>query len=121
MNFLFIGIYALIRFFIRFSKQELTIKKQISYYIPAVLLGFFIGAFAFVPSVYGYLNNFRPSFSDPIPWFDLHDDFLFTSRVLIVPALFFLLAFSKKNCINLSHSYFLALYPVCFSSFIIVR
>ncbi|MBM7841141.1 putative membrane protein YfhO [Alkalihalobacillus xiaoxiensis] len=96
MNFLFIGIYALIRFFIRFSKQELTIKKQISYYIPAVLLGFFIGAFAFVPSVYGYLNNFRPSFSDPIPWFDLHDDFLFTSRVLIVPALFFLLAFSKK-------------------------
>ncbi|WP_169871163.1 YfhO family protein [Shouchella patagoniensis] len=96
MNFIFIGIYVVLRFFIQLSDNEASIKQQLKQYVPAVVVGFLLGAIAFVPAVYGYLNNYRPSFSNPIEWFDLHDNLLFTSRLFILPAIFVFLLFCKK-------------------------
>ncbi len=96
MNFIFIGIYAILRFFIKFSKEEVSIKHQLYTYIPATTLGFFIGSFAFVPAVYGFLNNQRPPFEQSIEWFDFHDEIFFTSRYLLIPALFILFICCKS-------------------------
>ncbi len=96
MNFIFIGLYVVLRFVIQLSDSEASVKQQLKQYVPAVVIGFLIGAIAFVPAVYGYLNNYRPSFSRPIEWFDLHDNLLFTSRLFILPAIFVFFLFCKK-------------------------
>ncbi len=91
MNFLFIAIYAILRSLIKFSRDEVSMKQQFFTYLPATILGFFIGSFSFVPAVYGFLNNQRPPFEQSIEWFHFHDEIFFTSRYLLIPALFILL------------------------------
>ncbi|WP_181291306.1 YfhO family protein [Shouchella clausii] len=96
MNFLFIGLYALLRFFFPLSNHESSIKQQLRLYIPSVLIGFLIGAIAFIPAVYGYVNNYRPAFTDPIKWVELHDNVFYTSRLLILPAIFIFCLFARS-------------------------
>ncbi|MFS0561367.1 YfhO family protein [Terribacillus sp. 179-K 1B1 HS] len=88
ISFVFIGIYVIARWFIKLSEDELPIKFQLLYFIPAVLLGFGIGSISFIPSVYAFLNNYRPAFDDPIPFYGNDDNILFTSRTLLLPVLF---------------------------------
>ncbi|PAF39994.1 hypothetical protein CHH69_05200 [Terribacillus saccharophilus] len=88
ISFVFIGIYVIARWFIKLSEDELPIKSQLLYFIPAVLLGFGIGSISFIPSVYAFLNNYRPAFDDPIPFYGNDDNILFTSRTLLLPVLF---------------------------------
>ena len=59
----------------------------------STLLSFGISAAFFVPSVYGFLNNIRPPYDQSIPWFDLHDHLLFTSRVYLLPVIFLICMF----------------------------
>ncbi|MDG3044252.1 YfhO family protein [Bacillus sp. B6(2022)] len=47
----------------------------------------------FIPSVYGFLNNVRPPYEQAIPWFELHDHLLFTSRVYLLPVIFLICMF----------------------------
>ncbi|MFK3939108.1 YfhO family protein [Alkalihalobacillus sp. NPDC078783] len=96
MSCLFVAIYVLLRWFIRFPDDQTTILEQVKYYIPSILLSFAIGAISFVPAVYGFLNNYRPPFEDPIEWFAIHDNIFYTSRTLILPALFLLFIFLKS-------------------------
>ncbi|MEY8749960.1 YfhO family protein [Alkalicoccobacillus gibsonii] len=96
MSCLFVAIYVLLRWFIRSSDDLATIREQVKYYIPSILISFAIGAISFVPAVYGFLNNYRPPFEDPIDWFSLHDNIFYTSRTLILPALFLLFVFIKS-------------------------
>lgn len=59
----------------------------------STLLSFGISAAFFIPSVYGFLNNIRPPYEQAIPWFDLHDHLLFTSRVYLLPVIFLICLF----------------------------
>ncbi|SNZ17033.1 Uncharacterized membrane protein YfhO [Terribacillus aidingensis] len=91
ISFLFIGIYVISRWIIKLSDNEVPIRTQLLYFVPAVMLGFGIGAISFVPAVYAFLNNYRPAFEDVIPFYENEDNILFTSRTLFVPVLFVLL------------------------------
>ncbi|QXE02111.1 YfhO family protein [Terribacillus sp. DMT04] len=91
ISFLFIGIYVIARWLIKLSDHEVPIRTQLLYFVPAVILGFGIGAISFVPAVYAFLNNYRPAFEDVIPFYENEDNILFTSRTLFVPVLFVLL------------------------------
>ncbi|MDQ0208491.1 YfhO family protein [Alkalicoccobacillus murimartini] len=88
MSCLFVAIYVLLRWIIRFNEDKASIFEQVKLYIPAVVLSFAIGAISFIPAVYGFLNNYRPPFEDPIELLDIGDNILFTSRTFIIPALF---------------------------------
>ncbi|MCM2676966.1 YfhO family protein [Alkalicoccobacillus plakortidis] len=96
MSCLFVAIYVLLRWCIRFKEDKASILEQIKLYIPAIILSFAIGAISFIPAVYGFLNNYRPPFEDPIDFLDLRDNILFTSRTLILPALFISFLFVKS-------------------------
>ncbi|TWT16054.1 YfhO family protein [Planomicrobium sp. CPCC 101079] len=94
INFLLVGIYILVRLFIPLSPQETEKKKAIELFLLAGIFGFGISAVAFIPSVYAYLNNHRPSFSQDIAWFETPENLLYTSRYVVLPAIFVLLLFS---------------------------
>ncbi|SDB98588.1 YfhO family protein [Shouchella lonarensis] len=95
MNLIFIGLYALLRLIMRFPDDRSTRMTQIRLYIPTLLLGFMISAIAFIPAAYGFLQNYRPAFSAPIEAFKIRDIVLFTSRLWIIPAVFFVLVFIR--------------------------
>ncbi|MGM9926085.1 MAG: YfhO family protein [Bacillus sp. (in: firmicutes)] len=96
MNFVFLGIYVILRWIIRMPEDQLTFRGQIRYYVPIGISSFLISAISFIPAVYGYLQNYRPDFEDEIVLFDLQDNVFFTSRLLIIPAVFVLLVFMKR-------------------------
>lgn len=93
INFLLSAIYILFRLFIPLSSAENNKKKKLLTFIGAGIIGFGIGAVAFIPAVYAYLNNHRPPFQQEIPIFDPFDNILYTSRYIILPALFVLFLF----------------------------
>lgn len=57
------------------------------------LISFGISAAVFVPVVYGYLNNLRPPYNEKIEWLNFDDNILFSSRIIVVPAIFLLFLF----------------------------
>jgi uncharacterized membrane protein YfhO len=85
VNFLLAFFYILVRFMIKFFKNEERPVKQIIQYCYLGIIGFLISAFAFIPSVIGYLENYRPEYTDVIPLLDFTDNILFNSRVLFLP------------------------------------
>ncbi|WZY00503.1 YfhO family protein [Bacillus sp. FSL W7-1360] len=91
MNLIFIGLYALMRLIIRFPNDQATRSVQIRFYIPALLLGFMVASVAFIPAVHGFLQNYRPSFSEPIAAFTLQDNLLYSSKLWLIPAIFLVL------------------------------
>lgn len=94
INLIFMAIYVVCRGFVRFEENETNRSRQLQLYLGSGLLGFGISAVAFVPAVYGYFNNYRPSYRFPIEIVDFSDDILFQSTFLIVPALFLLFVFT---------------------------
>ncbi|MFC4323767.1 YfhO family protein [Litchfieldia salsa] len=101
VNFLLMGIYILFRWMIPLSEGELKKSKQIKLYLINGVTGFLIGGVVFVPSVYGFLNNYRPSFEDHIPVFEFVDNILLNGRVVYIPVFvllsLFLFTFYKNK------------------------
>lgn len=85
VNFLLAFFYILLRFVIKFHKNEESPVKQITQYCYLGLIGFLISAFAFIPSIVAYLGNYRPEYTDIIPLLDFTDNILFNSRVFFLP------------------------------------
>jgi uncharacterized membrane protein YfhO len=94
INFLLAGIYILVRLAIRQSPGETSWLKAVRMFLVTGVIGFGISAVSFVPAVYAFLNNHRPAFEQDIPWIDLSDNVLITSRFIVLPAIFILLLFS---------------------------
>ncbi len=85
VNFLLAFFYILLRFVIKFDRNEEKPVKQILRYSYVGMIGFLVSAFAFIPSVIGYLKNYRPAYTDIIPLLGFTDNILFNSRVLFLP------------------------------------
>ncbi|WP_203332005.1 YfhO family protein [Planococcus beigongshangi] len=93
INFLLAGIYILFRLFIPLSAGEQHRRKKLKDMLISGIIAFGIGAIAFVPAVYAYLNNHRPAYEQAIPIFGPIDNILYTSRYILLPALFMLFLF----------------------------
>lgn len=91
INFLLAGIYIAARLFIPLAPQETKRIKALWTFLWTGLLGFGISAVSFIPAVYAFLNNHRPAFQQEIAWVDLSDNILFTSRYIVLPAIFVLM------------------------------
>lgn len=96
INFILALFYILLRFPIRFFNDEEKVSKQLIRYISLGIIGFLISSFAFIPAVMGYLDNYRPEFSDSIPLFTLTDNILFNSRVMFLPIFIIILVCIRK-------------------------
>ncbi|WP_422124170.1 YfhO family protein [Planococcus sp. X10-3] len=96
INFLLAGIYLLFRLFIPLTDAEGERKKKLLTFLTAGIVGFGVGAVGFIPAVYAYLNNHRPPFQQDIPIFEPIDNILFSSRYIILPALFVLFLFTFR-------------------------
>ncbi|NPC91903.1 YfhO family protein [Bacillus sp. WMMC1349] len=92
INLLFIVIYVLFRWLIRLGKEE-TRRIQFRIFAISCLISFGISAVSFVPAVYGFLNNLRPAYDQPIELYDFTDNILFSSRTILLPAIFLLFLF----------------------------
>lgn len=93
INFLLSAIYIGFRLFIPLDDAVETRKKRLLTFLATGLIGFGIGAVSFIPAVYAYLNNHRPPFQQDIPLLDPFDNILYSSRFIILPALFVLFLF----------------------------
>lgn len=91
INFLLAGIYIAVRLFIPLAAEETRRLKALGIFLWAGMLGFGISAVSFIPAVYAFLNNHRPAFQQEIAWLDLSDNILFTSRYVVLPAIFVLM------------------------------
>ncbi|MBG9770250.1 YfhO family protein [Bacillus vallismortis] len=105
INLIFIAIYVLFRWLIRLEQHEEKRWIQCRMFIVSGLISFGISAAAFVPVVYGYVNNLRPPYRENIEWLHFDDNILFTSRIIILPAVFllflFILSFYKNRVFRL--------------------
>ncbi|MGI8316285.1 YfhO family protein [Halobacillus mangrovi] len=101
ISLLFIGIYLLVRWLIPLEKHETGKLKQVKLFLISGGLGFGIGSLAFIPTVYAYLNNYRPSFNQERPLLDLSDNILLDSRTFllagVVVIFLFLFSFYKNR------------------------
>ncbi|MCY8790671.1 YfhO family protein [Bacillus inaquosorum] len=93
INLIFIGIYVLFRWLIRLDEHEEKRWIQCRMFLVSGIISFGISAAAFVPVVYGFLNNLRPPYSQKIEWLNFDDNILFSSRIIILPAAFLLFLF----------------------------
>ncbi len=96
INFLLAAIYILFRLFISLTAAEQNRRKILLNIGISGIIGFGIGAVAFIPAVYAYLNNHRPPFQQDIPIFDPFDNIIYSSRYIILPALFVLFLFTFR-------------------------
>ncbi|AAU22469.1 YfhO family protein [Bacillus licheniformis] len=97
INLIFIAIYIIFRWLIRLDpEKEAPRWKQFRMFAASGLISFGISAISFVPAVYGFLNNLRPPYDQAVAVYDLTDNILFSSRIVLLPAVFmlFLFAFS---------------------------
>ncbi|MCY8474572.1 YfhO family protein [Bacillus halotolerans] len=93
INLIFIGIYILFRWLIKLEDHEVKKWVQCRMFLVSGLISFGISAAVFVPVVYGYLNNLRPPYNEKIEWLNFDDNILFSSRIIVVPAIFLLFLF----------------------------
>ncbi|MFC7063731.1 YfhO family protein [Halobacillus seohaensis] len=94
VSFIFILIYFAFRLMIRLDANEVSRWRQFKLVVISGLTGSGISAVGFIPAIYSFLNNHRPAYSFPIEIVDFSDNILFTSRLVIVPALFLLFIFT---------------------------
>lgn len=90
INMMLTAIYITVRLFFPLTESEIPKRKAIGTFFVFGLLGLGISAISFVPAVYAYLNNHRPAFQQDIEWVNLTDNILFTSRYIVLPAIFLL-------------------------------
>ncbi|QTD39716.1 YfhO family protein [Sporosarcina sp. Te-1] len=93
VNFLITGIYIVFRWLFPLFLEETKKGKQIQLFLFGGLAGAGLSAPFFIPSVYGYLNNYRPSFEDAIPLIGPVDNLLLHGRLVILPAFVLLCLF----------------------------
>ncbi|MGE6631787.1 YfhO family protein [Bacillus sp. NPDC077027] len=92
IHMIFLLIYIGFRYLIKLGFEERGWKVFWTLAISSIL-SFGISIVFFIPSVYGFLNNLRPSYEQRIPWFQFHDHLLFTSRVYLLPVIFLICMF----------------------------
>lgn len=93
INFLVAGLYIFFRWIIPLSAHETRKIAQFKMYMIGGLAGFGISAISFIPAVYGYLNNHRIPFEQPIPFWGIPDNLLVDSRIVSLPAFVILCLF----------------------------
>ncbi|WP_422122493.1 YfhO family protein [Planococcus sp. X10-3] len=94
INFLVAGIYILFRLFMPLVENEIKRSKALILFLVSGLFGAGISAFSFIPAVHAFLNNHRPGYVLDIDWLMFHDNILFTSSYVILPAAFVGMAFA---------------------------
>ncbi len=87
VNFIIATLYILFRNLFRFDTDVRTFPKQIWNYVIGGLIGLGLSAFSFIPSVYGFLQNDRPVFSESIELFEHPDNPLLNGRIIVIPAI----------------------------------
>lgn len=115
VNLIFVIIYLLFRWLLPLSKQELPKKKQLLLVVKSGLISFCISAVSFIPAAYGFFNNERPSYQQEIPLFSFDDNLLFSSRFIILPALFSVFLFMRSFYKNRVFAFF-----ACLSFFLVL-
>lgn len=98
INFLVAGLYIMCRWFIPLAPSETNKFTQLKMYLLSGLAGFGISAVSFIPAVYGYLNNHRIPYEEPIPFLGVPDNLLLDGRIIVLPAFVVL-------CLFMIHSY----------------
>ncbi|MFN2747893.1 YfhO family protein [Bacillus sp. z60-18] len=93
INLIFIAIYVIFRWLVQLDEHEEARWKQFRMFAVSCLISFGISAVSFVPAVYGFLNNLRPPYDQAVPLYDLTDNILFSSRIILLPAVFLLFLF----------------------------
>ncbi|WP_028782432.1 YfhO family protein [Thalassobacillus devorans] len=94
INLIFITMYMLARLSIRLDNNEISLRRKVKLFVIAGLVGAGMSAVSFIPAVYSFFHNHRPDYAFPIEIVDFSDNILFTSRYVIVPALFILFIFT---------------------------
>lgn len=94
INFLLTGIYIVFRLFLPLEHNEIKRSSAAILFVISGVIGAGFSAVSFIPSVFAFLNNHRPAYMHEIEWWDLHDNILFTSSFVIVPAAFAVLVFA---------------------------
>lgn len=94
INFLLAGIYILFRLFMPLVENEIKRSKALILLALSGLIGAGISAISFIPAVHAFLNNHRPGYVHDIEWLAFHDNILFTSSYVILPAAFVAMAFT---------------------------
>ncbi|MFD1032380.1 YfhO family protein [Metaplanococcus flavidus] len=94
VNFLVSGIYILFRLFMPLIENEIRRGKALILFVVSGLIGAGISAVSFIPAVHAFLNNHRPGYVLEVDWLALHDNILFTSSYVILPAAFVGMAFA---------------------------
>lgn len=113
VNFLLAGIYILFRLFIPLEQNETKKSSVIILFLISGAIGAGISAVSFIPSVYAFLNNHRPAYVHEIEWWALHDNILFTSSFVIVPAAFVGMIFAFPLFRDLKFRFFASLVLFC--------
>ncbi len=86
VNFLLAFLYILFRWLFPLFIEETEKGKQLKLFLVGGIAGAGISAPFFIPSVYGYLNNYRPAYEDAIPLVGAVDNLLLHGRIVILPA-----------------------------------
>lgn len=87
VNFIIAIIYIVFRNIVRFDEDVRTFPKQVYRYLLGGVIGFGLSAFAFIPTVYGYLQNDRPLFTESFPMFEMEDNPFLNGRTIVIPAI----------------------------------
>ena len=88
-------IYMIVRQFMHLTDNERSAFEQLKRYIASGIISFALACFAFIPAAYGFINNVRPPFQDPIKGFEINDAIIMSPRVLWLPIFIFILFFIK--------------------------
>lgn len=87
INFGIALIYMIGRMIVTFEEDVRNIRAQLIRYTIGGLAGLGISAFAFIPTVYGYLKNDRPLFTESFPVYDFIDNPLLNGRIIVIPGI----------------------------------
>lgn len=105
VNFLLCLFYILSRWIILLDHTEAGKLRQIQLFLVGGITGLGLSAVFFLPSVYGYLHNYRPPFEGTIPLLEAVDNPFLNGRVIVAPAFavlcLFLFSFYKNRLFRL--------------------
>ncbi|MFC5591828.1 YfhO family protein [Sporosarcina soli] len=105
VNFLLCLFYIIARWIISLERNEVGKLRQTQLFLVGGVAGLGISAIFFIPSVYGYLHNYRPPYEGSISLFEAVDNPLLNGRVIVLPAFvvlcIFLFSFYRNRLFRL--------------------